>query len=360
MAQKPVSDDDLIKAVDAYVHHKQSKRAAAKSLGIARSTFQRRLDQAALKGMIEPVKVLVEPYASNDFAVPELPCELRPVEQLIVERKSKFARLKEAKEARECVPVRILIDGPIGLAMMGDPHIDADGCDLGQLERDIQIIKETPGMYAGNVGDTTNNWTGRLAHLWQDESVSGREQWQLAKWFIEQVKWLYLIGGNHNCWSNHAIGMSPIEWLMNMSGQKGLYGPSAVRFQLNFPNGRPVTVNARHDFPGNSMWNPAHGASKAAQMGYRDNILVCGHKHKSGYNVVKDPATKLISHCLQVATYKIYDTFADEKGFIDANITPCPVFIIDPEAKDQRGLVQLFWDIELAVDYLNFRRRGFN
>jgi hypothetical protein len=356
MAQKPVSDEDLIKTVDAYVHHKKSKRAAARSLGMARSTFQRRLNQAALKGMIDPVAVLVEPCSTNEFEVPELPCELRPVEQLIAERKSKFNQLKEAKKARECVPVRILTDGPIGLAHVGDPHVDSDGCDIAQLERDANTIRNTPGLYAGNVGDTTNNWTGRLAHLWQDQSTSGQEQWQLAKWFLGLVKWLYMIGGNHNCWSNHAIGMNPIEWIINMSGQEGIYGPSAVRFELNFPNGRKVTVNARHDFPGNSMWNPAHGASKAAQMGYRDNILVCGHKHKSGYNVVKDPSTKKISHCLQVATYKTYDTFAEEKGFIDANITPCPVTIIDPEAKDERGLITMFWDIERAADYLNFLR----
>lgn len=359
MAKKPPTDDELADFVRAYEAAGRSKRAAAKALGCTRTKMTRRLRSAAMRGMIDMDEAIVEPNTPEDFIVPELPCELRPVEELILERKSKFVQMKEARQARECIPIQINLDGPIALANVGDPHIDADGCDIVQLERDMKIINSTKGMFAGNVGDTNNNWTGRLAHLWMDESVSGREAWQMASWFVNSIRWLYLIGGNHNNWSYSQVGMRPIEWIMNMGGQKGVFGPSSVRFQLCFQNGRKVTVNARHDFPGNSMWNPAHGASKAAQMGYRDNILVCGHKHKSGYNVVKDPATKLISHCLQVATYKIYDAFADEKGFIDANITPCPVFIIDPYAKDQRGLVQLFWDIELAADYLKFMRRDF-
>ena len=80
---------------------------------------------------------------------------------------------------------------------------------------------------------------------------------------------------------------------------------SFARQTPSFPNGKEIRINARHMFKGNSMWNTAHGVAKAAQMGWKDHILTCGHTHVSGYQVIKDPASGLISHALQVASFKI-------------------------------------------------------
>ena len=88
----------------------------------------------------------------------------------------------------------------------------------------------------------------------------------------------------------------------------GAFEPHGVRMGLR-QGKREIIVNSRHDFPGNSMWNNAHGPMRAAQMGWRDHILTCGHKHTSGYGQVKDPATGLISHCIRVAAYKIIDDY---------------------------------------------------
>ncbi|PRW31336.1 hypothetical protein CSB96_0017 [Pseudomonas aeruginosa] len=35
------------------------------------------------------------------------------------------------------------------------------------MQRDIQIINDTEGMYACNVGDTTNNWWAPGSSLWR-------------------------------------------------------------------------------------------------------------------------------------------------------------------------------------------------
>ncbi len=125
-----------------------------------------------------------------------------------------------------------------------------------------------------------------------------------------------------------------------------------MRVELQLPSGRKIRINARHDFKGHSQWNPAHGVAKAAQMGWRDHILTCGYKHVSGYNVVKDPATGRLSHCIQVASYKKHDDYAQTAGFSDANISPCDTTIINPDAREENDLVHVFWNLERAAGFV--------
>ena len=111
-------------------------------------------------------------------------------------------------------------------------------------------------------------------------------------------------------------------------------------------------------FKGNSMWNTAHGVSKAAQMGWKDHILTCGHTHVSGYQVLKDPASGLISHAMQVASFKIHDSYADKLGLDDKNIFNAPVTIIDPKYDDDDNrLVTTIFNPYEGAEYLNYKRQ---
>ena len=181
-------------------------------------------------------------------------------------------------------------------------------------------------MFGGNIGDNQNNWVGRLARLYGEQSTSAKESWRLTEYFISKVQWLYLVGGNHDAWSGAG---DPLEWIV--SQQAGLYNNNGVRMNLIFPNKKEVRINARHTFAGHSMWNTAHGLSKAIQMGWRDHVLTAGHTHVSGYQVLKDPASGIISHAIRIASYKEMDRYAEEKGLPDQNIFKCPVTIIDPQ-----------------------------
>ena len=129
---------------------------------------------------------------------------------------------------------------------------------------------------------------------------------------------------------------------------------------LMFPSGKEVRINARHFFKGNSQWNTAHAVAKAAQMGWSDHILTCGHVHISGYQVVKNPSDGLISHALQVASFKIMDNYADKLGLDDRNIFNCPVTIIDPRYDDDDSrLITTIFNPETAAEYLNFLRKDY-
>jgi len=326
-----------IKSADVWQAYKEcgTVRGAARALGICQKTAKHHL-------------------AKQDpgFEVPELPSPDMSPEELWESRKSHYERVDAAYTARKLIPVKIKLKGPIGILHFGDPHTDGD-TDLAELEAHARIVRNTDGMFAGNIGDQQNNWVGRLQRLYGEQSTSARESWILTEHFLGMVKdWLYLVGGNHDAWSGAG---DPLEWILR--GNAGPFEYHGCRMNLTFPNGREVRVNARHDFRGHSQWNVVHGVAKAAQMGWKDHILVCGHKHTTGYTIVKDPASELISHCIRVGTYKKHDEHARAEGFPDHNISSCCVTVIDPDATLERNLVTVFFDPEHGADYLTWRRK---
>jgi len=323
-----------------------SKKDAAEAIGMPRRTF---MDALAAAQRWEDAQEDDFEVAPSSLPVVE---EEVDVEDLVERRKKQYADKVAWEEAHRLIDINIKIDGPYGILHFGDPHVDDDGTDLALLEHHTNLCRSVKGLFAANVGDTTNNWVGRLARLYAEQSTSAKEAWALAEWFVTRCSWLYMIGGNHDAWSGAG---DPLQWIAKQTG--ALYKSSECRMSLKSPNGKQVRVNARHDFAGHSQWNPAHGAMKAAQFGTHDHILVNGHKHVSGYGVIKDANSGVVSHCIQVASYKIYDRYAKERGFRDQHISPCAVTIIDPYARDQAGLVQTFWDADLAADFLTFLRR---
>ena len=237
----------------------------------AKSKRQRWFCTACLKKTLTP-KVIEK----NPFVVEKLETEDIPVEDLIKHRLKLYKQKQVAKDSRQLVNIDININGPIGIAHFGDPHVDDDGTDLSQIIAYSDIINETEGMFAGNLGDIQNNWIGRLATLYGQQSTSARESWKLSEYFVNKLDWLYLVAGNHDVWSGDG---DPLEFIMR--DHKGLYERWGARMNLRFPNGKQIRINARHTFKGNSMWNTAHGVAKAAQMGWKDHILTCGHTHVS-------------------------------------------------------------------------------
>jgi len=288
----------------------------------------------------------------SPFVVEERDPESIPIDELIAFRQKQYKQKAKSKDNRMLTNIDIKQSGPIGTAHFGDPHVDDDGTDLAQILHYVDVLNDTDGMFCGNLGDIQNNWIGRLQALYGQQSTSARESWKLTEYFVSKVQWLYLVAGNHDVWSGDG---DPLEFMMR--DHKGLYERFGARMNLRFPNGKEIRINARHTFKGNSIWNTAHGVARAAQTGWKDHILTCGHTHVSGYQVLKDPATGLISHALQVASFKIYDSYADKLGLDDKNIFNCPVTIIDPRFEDyDNRLITTIFNPIVASKYLTFLR----
>jgi hypothetical protein len=336
------SDAEILETLRAVANTSNHTDAGA-LIGINRRTVGNRVKDAGLRGLVWPPK---EPFEHD-----ELPDEI-DLPALVARRKAQFAKKSKAELARRLIGVKISIDGPIGILHMGDPHVDDDGTDIAKLEADTTLCRETEGLFAATVGDLQNNWIGRLARLYAEQSTSAAESWALTEWLVNSVDWIYMIGGNHDCWSGAG---DPLKWITKHSGT--LFENHSARLNLKFPSGAEIRVNARHDFSGHSMWNPAHGIAKAVQMGWRDHILTCGHKHISGYQILKDPNSKLVSHAIRVAGYKTFDRYATEKGLPDQTVSPSVVTVIDPYKDDSdAGQVTVYHDVEEGAEFLKWKR----
>jgi len=288
----------------------------------------------------------------SEFVVQNIPVEEMPIEDIIKYRNKKYAQKYNAYKKSQLIDIRININGVIGICHFGDPHVDDDGTNLAEIYALCNLIKKTKGMFAGNLGDVQNNWIGRLQALYGQQSTTAKESWLITEHFLNSVDWMYLIAGNHDVWSGDG---DPLEFIMR--DKKSLYKQHGARMNLRFPNGKSIRISARHQFKGNSMWNTAHSISKAVQMGWRDHILTAGHTHVSGYQVLKDPASGLISHAIQVASFKNMDEYANRLGLDDKNIFNAPVTIIDPKYDDDDNrLITTFFNPYEGAEYLKWKR----
>lgn len=360
MPQPPLSDEVAQATLDAWGRNGASHERAAAELGIARSTFQARLQIARERGM-RPAVVPPQRYGgmpAPDWQAtapaaefPEIPDAEPSYEELKSRQISDFTRLHAHKEAAKLIRVNVRIDGPYGVMAMGDPHLDDAGTNWPLLDAHTRLIQRTEGLFGANVGDLSNNWIGRLARLYANQNVSRSRALILIEGWLREVRWLWIDPGNHDLWSG---ADDPVRWITRFAGIH--YKWQGSRLELVPPSGASVVVNSRHDHPDYSQWHPTHGPLKAATMdGYGDDIYTCGHIHAGAYHLHVHPTAKL-SHVLRLSSYKVYDQHKDERGFRDANL-PAGVFVVNPLAPTNTGRVTFFADPEAGADYLTFLRR---
>lgn len=233
--------------------------------------------------------------------------------------------------------------------------MDDPGCAWGDLERDVAVCRDTPGILAVGVGDHRNNWVGRLMALYANQEVTDKQSLVLIEWLFTQLPWLLNIGGNHDKW--HGDGGDAVEIMHRLRGFPGLYEDDGVRMQLNLPAGASFNVHVRHDFPGSSQFNGAHAMVRETLFNYRDHVLVCGHRHATAYMPIwhNDPAR--LCHGLRCGAYKDFDKYQKEKHFKLENWARALGITVDPDwAHDPVRFIKPWFSLEEMAEYLTWRR----
>jgi len=329
-----------------------SIRAVARALGVDKATVAYHLNRWTDRDDIYPATEVIN----------EIPLGV-PIDQLVARRCQEYEMKAAKTKAQGFRRIKVNVDGPVGILHFGDPHVDDDGTDLGLVMRHAELTRTTEGLFGANIGDVTNNWIGTLARLYGEQGTSKEQGREIAEYFLKSVDWLYLIGGNHDFWS---AGAGVLDWFAQQYGymKAGQFQYHGVRLGLEFPNGIQIRINARHDFRGASEHHPTHGPAKAARFGYQDHIIICGHRHTSGYELAANPdpltgdgEVGILSHCIRVGAYKKIDSFAREKGLPYQNFAPGVVTILDPYAAREVNKVKVFLDPEHGADYLTWLRR---
>ena len=285
-------------------------------------------------------------YDHPKYQDPEL-----PIEKLLDRAEKRFERLHKAKERNEWLEYKMKIDGAFGLVFIGDPHIGDQGCNIRLLREHIDIINKTEGLYGIGLGDYTNNWAGRLAQrIAPLEETTRPQTWRLVDWFFKSVDWFLLIKGNHDVWSGNDDvlefmykGAVPIQdW--------------QAKIKILCPNKKEFKVWCAHDFHGHSIYNPLHGPMRKGKFSGLADVYVAGHKHNWALFHVENPENKTTYWASRARGYKFFDAYANVLGIAEQEHGASVCAIFDPNTTGP-GSIQMFADIEVASDYLNWKRK---
>jgi hypothetical protein len=313
-------------AFDAY----GTKAAAARALKMPVSTFKDHLRRGGGGKKKPPVRSI------SVLEFPDLPDPRLPTDKLIALSVERYQRKRAYRDAATWQKIKVNETKPYGIAMIGDPHIDDDGCNWPALLEDIATLKSTDGLYAINIGDTTNNWVGRLARLFGNQETSQTTARQYAEWFLTKagIKWAGIIIGNHDEWNEGG------EILRRMCAPvKVPVHDWVAKIDFVTPNGSVFRGSFAHDFKGRSIYSTTHGPLREAIWNPDGaHLLAAGHIHFGGMQTVELPGGRVVNLC-RARGYKDDDHHALVNGFHEGQRFRSTVAIVDPNAPEHERIM---------------------
>lgn len=338
MAQ-PQLPPDVIEEAARLVEQYGSISAAARATGIARTTLQGRLMRAEKTPALEMPSFVVD----GD--------EEESIEDLLARKAKHFERKAKAHAARDWFKIKVNETKPYGILAFGDAHLDDDGANIPLLRKHLKIAAQ-PGIYGVNIGDTSNNWVGRLERLYANQETSRNTGRRLVEWFMwdSGVRWLCWVLGNHDVWNEGADfhkrlaerSIPVIDW--------------KAQFELVHPSGTTCRIDASHGRKGSSMWNNLHATLKAAKLGELADAYLTGHTHNYGLEDLEIAERRHSTWLVQLRGYKFFDSYALYNNFAEHQQGSSVLLVVDPAKDAQRVVPMCFADIEEGAAYLAWKR----
>ena len=355
MANRKGPDDEELKQL--YAKHKGNITGIARELKKSRNTVDHWYkNQLGLPGKGVSGQNAAEHNAPEEDVLefPEFPEDDLTAPEILKHLGERFELRYEHKQSKTWFPVKVNIDGPIGLSFFGDPHLDSNGCNIPLVTHHAALHRKNDALFGVNIGDSLNNWTGRLAKLYANQDTSKSTAFKLAEWFLRDagIKWACWLMGNHDMWGDLAAVMRAMN-VENIPMEDW-----QARFKLVFPNGRECKIWAAHDFKGHSMWNTLHGPQKAAHMKNEAHIYACGHTHNWAMHQEESGSRDFTYWLIRSRGYKHIDSYGELLGHFPQQEGSTITAIIDPDADTLAGFIQCFADMDAAVDYLQWKRQS--
>ncbi len=286
----------------------------------------------------------------GNVELPDFGDEDIPVEDIISTMKKRNKKRIDHAEAKKWFSIKLKDNKPIAIVFFGDPHLDDDCCNWELLEEHIKLVASHKRIYGINIGDSHNNWAGKLMRIYAEQETSRRTAYKLVKWFLfdSGIKWLVWLLGNHDSWADG------IDRMKAMGANAVVMEDWRAQFKLVFPNGTEVLVDAAHDHKGSSEWNELHAQLKVARTERTPHIVVAGHRHTPGlaerYNP-HDPSIPKTWLC-RLNSYKWKDSHAWQGGFYNHTGPPAMMAVIDPTRPNDP--VFMTGDLERGVRELEY------
>lgn len=278
--------------------------------------------------------------------------EEEAIEDIIARKRKGFERKAKAQADRDWFPIKINETKPYGILCFGDPHLDDDGCNIPLLEKHLAIASKD-GVYGINIGDTANNWVGRLERLYANQETSKHTGKRLAEWFMFQsgVQWLCWILGNHDEWNDG------VDFYMRLAQHRIPVIDWRAQFRLVHPSGSEVKIDASHGRKGSSIWNNLHATLRAAKLGELADVYLTGHTHNYGMEDLEIAERRFSTWLVQLRGYKFMNHYSLVNNFAEHQRGSAVLLIVDPTADARRSIIQAFEDVELGYQFLDQLRQ---
>ena len=221
------------------------------------------------------------------------------------------AKQKNIDEANQVITMP---NKPFCLALLSDIH-GGGKCDYETLERDLNIIDSTDGMYVGNTGDDTDNFImGKLMSIQKEQPTTFDMEVRFLEWLFEKLSGnlLFWVSGNHNNWTKRLSGIDFIR--EGLKGTHCLYDSAQISFTLKWGDNEQKWL-VRHKWKHSSIFNPTHGIEVGwERVGLNFDVGVGGHTHIATLcrTFIKESKKRF---AVLMGTYKIRDNFGTECGY---------------------------------------------
>lgn len=254
---------------------------------------------------------------------------------------------------------------PIGIGVFSDAHVGAGGVLYDILERDMQILRDTAGLYGvfnGDVLENTKTHTKSASALYTAAVPNPKHQleWARREFSLPLTRinmggdhpWLCWTEGNHDAFDYRAAGVDRIADLAAELGtpyfkEKG----GTLKIDVG---GIMYTMIVKHQYTGQSKISKANSARRAwtEWPHHWDNadIVALSHLHEPDLHVTMQKGRDV--HLLRSGSYKVKDGWAEANGFKPSY--GVPVVILHPRERK----IQSFHGLQFveAVEYLKMIR----
>lgn len=208
----------------------------------------------------------------------------------------------------------------VAIALTGDWHAGARGVLYRQLDETLDIVRETPGLYAIGMGDYHEGvsiHSKAAPALYSGLFSSGDEQERYVRMRFQRArgKWLALISGNHDEWCYKHAGLTRVATMAQELAVPH-FGEGGGTVYVNIGGSR-WAVGVRHNAPGNSRLNTSNSQRRMFDDWPQwDNLHVAAiaHLHHNDMHVASRKGGRCIY--LRSGTNKVHDAYAKAGGFV--------------------------------------------
>lgn len=303
--------------------------------------------------LVLPATVAAKAEPAPGLELPEFPDADLPIDEILDTKARLFDLKKARRKAERYFEVRVPEQGAFGLLVLGDPHLDDDGCDVRLMRHHLEIGRQ-PGVYTTSVGDMTNNWphSGRLARLYASQSTDYHRGIRLLKWLLLDagVTWPFLATGNHDDWN------SGQEILREIVGKRFPVLDWDARVEIA-AGSRRWRIHMAHNFPGHSMWHNLHAMLRASRFTTDAELLIAGHLHTESYMRFGMPGVGRYVHAVRVRGYKAHDHYADRLGYQTDPDGASALIIMGHDHGENNARFLVYHDIDVGYRVLQSLRQ---